>query len=215
MQVKLTWSYSTTPAGQAPTTFIIQHKLSTASTYTTQTTITNFATICTGTSCTYVYPAGVLDNNKSYDFRVGTDCSEGTTNYSTPITKINVLCPTFTPTATSNSISYQFSGATATSVTGYLVELLLASDNSLLEAKPLAAVAATISGTFSGNQIPNDGIPDYTILPSTLYKVRVTVKSSGADKVCTYDISTTNTPACTAVSNLAACICSVDCATAC
>lgn len=203
MQVKLTWSYSTTPAGQAPSTFIIQHKLSTASTYTTQTTITNFATICTGTSCTYVYPSGVLDDNKSYDFRVGTDCSEGTTNYTTPVTKINVLCPTFTPTSTSNSISYSFSGATGTSVTGYLVELLLASNNSLVEAKPLAAVAATISGTFTG------------LSANTAYRVRVTVKSSGADKVCTYDISTTETVACTAVSNLAACICGVDCATAC
>lgn len=204
MQAKLTWSYSTTPTGQAPTQFVIQHRVTGTVNYTTQTTITNLSTVCTGTSCTYVYPAGVLSHNTSYDFRILTDCAEGSTNASNPITIINVLCPVFTPSATSTSISYSFSGATGTSVTGYKVELLLASDNSVVEDDGIIPVATTISGTFN------------TVLTAnTAYIVRVTVKSSGADKVCTFPKSTNATPSCNGVLNLAACVCGVDCATAC
>jgi hypothetical protein len=206
MQVKLTWSYSSTPTAQAPTQFTIQHKLTSdpdiPASYTTQAIITNFGQACSGGTCSYTYPAsGTLNHNTSYDFRIATDCSEGNINYSTPVTKINVLCPSYTPTATSNSISYSFSGATGTSVTGYVVELL--NNGSVVESKPLASVAATISGTFSG------------LSSTTAYVVRVTVKSSGADRVCTQTLSTTNTPSCNGVINLSGCICGGDCAQAC
>jgi hypothetical protein len=215
MKVKLTWSYATTPAGQAPNKFVIQHKPATGSTWTTQATFDGanaVNTICSNGSCTYTYPSDLPDN-VAYNFQVVTDCSEGSTTLSNTINRINVLCPSFTPSATSNSISYSFSGATGTDVTGYIVELLL--NGTVLESKPLASVAATISGTFSGNSTPNDGITDYTIASNTNYVVRVTVKSSGTDKVCTKPISTTNTPPCNSVTNLAGCICGEDCAEAC
>jgi hypothetical protein len=213
MIVKLTWSYSTTPIAQSPTKFTIQRKLTTASTYNTadDIVVTNLSSICTTGTCNYLY-AGVPDN-VSYDFRIATDCAEGSTNFSPSVTKINVLCPSVTVTATSNTISYSFSAVTGTSVTGYLVELLL--NGTVKESKPLANATGTISGTFSGNSTPNDGIDDYSILATTSYVVRITVKSSGADKVCNEPITTGATPACNGAISLVGCICGVDCAQAC
>jgi len=216
MRVRLTWTYVTTPIGQSPTEFTIQRKLTSAALYDVADNdrITNLTSICTGGTCNYV--TAVLPDNLSYDFRIATDCTEGSVSYSPAVTKLNVLCPSFLPTATSNTISYSFTAAANTSVSGYIVELLL--NGVVKESKPLANATGTISGTFSGNSIDNDGIPNYTITPATPYVVRVTVKSSGvggADKVCSYSITTGTTPACNAATGLVGCICGVDCAEAC
>jgi hypothetical protein len=213
MIVKLTWSYSTTPIEQSPTKFTIQRKLTSAAIYNVadDVVITNLSSICTAGNCNYI--TALLPDNLSYDFRIATDCTEGSISYSPAVTKLNVLCPDFTPTATSNTISYSFTAAANTSVTGYIVELLL--NGEVKESKPLVSATGTISGTFSGNSTPNDGIPDYAIQANTQYVVRVTVKSTGADKVCPYSIFTNNTPACNAALNLTGCICGVDCAQAC
>lgn len=205
MQVKLTWSYATSPNATIPTQLVIKHKLTgaAASTYVTQATITTISSICntsTGT-CEYLYPAGVLNDNVSYDFIVVTSCgSAGSPVESGVVTKINVICPNVTVSSTQSSVSYTFPGAVSTSVTGYKVELL-ANDDSVIEDDGVISVASTISGTFAA-----------TLTSNTAYKVRVTVKSSGADKVCLFPISTTDTPPCNGASNLQACICGIDCA---
>jgi hypothetical protein len=208
MQVKLTWSYATSPAATLPTQLVIKHKLTgaAANTYVTQATITNISSVCNTTTgtCEYLYPEGVLSNNVSYDFIVVTSCgSAGSPVESSVVTKINVICPNVTVSSSQSSVSYTFPGATGTSVTGYKVELL-ANNDSLIEDDGIITVASTISGTFAA-----------TLTANTAYKVRVTVKSSSADKVCLFPISTTSTPPCNGASNLQACICGVDCASAC
>jgi len=210
MQVKLTWSYNnTTTGGTAPTKFLIQYKLSSVGTWPSGCSAGNsqsgciqidtpFTGVCTGGSCSYTFANGILDDNQSYDFRVGTEGTECSAQFTPSVSKINVLCPSFTPTSTSTTISYSFSGATGTSVTHYLIELYAANGTTLIQAKQLEAVAATHSGTFSG------------LTANTAYVLKVTVKSSGPDKVCPYNINTTTTPPCVAASNLSACICNVD-----
>lgn len=204
MKVKLTWTISTTPANQAPTTFRIFYWPKGTAVPASPNTTVNTATVCTGTSCTYSID-NLLDN-VAYDFRIDTTCANGDPAPSQVLTLQNMVCPTFTPTATNNSVSYSFTGAVNGTVSGYKVELLLASNNSVVEDEGILPPAATISGTFG------------TVLTaSTAYIVRVTVKSNFgiADKVCTYNITTTSTPSCNAVTNLAGCICGVDCAQAC
>lgn len=204
MQIKLTWTLgSLTPAGQAPTTLVIQHKLSSASTWTTQVTQA-YSNFCTSGSCQYTYPDGVLDANKSYDFRIGTNCTQGTTSYSGVVTKLNIVCPTLNLTSDSSSVTYSFPGAVGTSVTGYVIGIYLATDSGFTDPKggglvTLTSVPATVTGTFSG------------LDSETNYKIRVTVKSSGTDKYCEGTISTTNTLPCNAASGLTACILGVDC----
>jgi len=214
MQVKLTWSYNnTTTGGTAPTKFLVQYKLSSLGSWPTGCTAGNnttqsgciqvdapFTSVCSGGSCIYTISASLLDDNKSYDFRVGTEGTECAAQFTTSVSKINVLCPTFTPTATSSTISYSFSGAVNTSVTGYLIELYPASGTTPISSKPLESVVATHSGSFS-----NIGLTG-----NTSYVLRVTVKSSGADKVCNYTITTSTTPPCVSATSLTACMCNVD-----
>lgn len=221
MRVKLNWSYNSGATGNtAVTKFLVQYKLSSASWPSSCVPANNNATsgcieieppstACSGNSCSYTFTSGVLDDNKSYDFRVGTVGLECGSQFTPSVTKIEVLCPTMSngfPSSTASTISYEFPGAVNTSITEYLVGLYLATDTSFTN--PIGGVqtksmAATISGQFTG------------LSPSTAYKLRVTVKSSGADKICLYDKSTTATPPCEAATGLTACICGVDCAEAC
>lgn len=209
MQVKLTWTLgSLTPPGQAPTNLTIQHRLSSSGTWITQVPATAYSTFCTAGSCQYTYPnnPSPLEDNKSYDFRILTDCSEGSQSVSNVVTRINVVCPVVTLTASSTTVSYSFSGAVSTSVTGYIIGIYLATDTGF--STPLGGglvtvnspVPSTISGTFSGlSSTPAE------------YVVRVTVKSSGSDVFCNSTIFTTETLPCNAASNLSACIVGVDC----
>lgn len=205
MQIKLTWTLgSLTPAGQAPTTLTIQHKLSSSSTWITQTSA-NYTTFCTGNSCQYTYPTGVLENNKSYDFKILTDCSQGSQSASNIVTKLNIICPVVSLVASSSTVDYSFAGSVGTSVTGYVIGIYLATDTGF--SNPLAGgvvtvnspIPATVSGSFTG------------LTASTNYKVRVTVKSSGNDVFCDSAISTGATLPCSAASSLTACIVGVDC----
>jgi hypothetical protein len=201
MQVKLTWSYATSPAGTVPTQLVIKHKLASEpdSAYVTQTTITNISTVCNTSTgqCQYTYPAGVLDYNKTYNIAITTDCgSAGTPITSTPVTVLSILCPTVTVSSTNNSVSYSFPGATGTSVTGYVIQLVKNSDNSVAGGPvTVSTIPATVTGSFTG------------LTASTAYTLRVTVKSSNPDKVCDSPISTGASVSCNGATNLTACIC--------
>lgn len=211
MKVKLTWTFSTTPNDQAPTGFRLFYwpKGTTEPTTPNQTLTTS---VCSGTNCTYTIDN--LSDNVAYDFRINTTCNNGTPSIGTPITLFNVACPVITRTATNNSVSFSFAGDVGpnTMVTGYRVQLFeVGANNTLTEVgdKGILSPAATVTGTFTG------------LNATTTYLVRVTVKTSIAgvpqtDKVCdSSSITTTNTPSCNAVSNLAGCICGVNCAEAC
>lgn len=205
MQIKLTWTLgSLTPAGP-PTTLSIQHKLSSEPTNWTTYVTEPYSIFCTGNSCQYTYPDNVLDPNKSYDFRIVTNCTQGSASYSNIVTKINITCPVVSLVASSSTVDYSFAGSVGTSVTGYVIGIYLATDTGF--SNPLAGgvvtvnspVPATVSGSFTG------------LTASTNYKVRVTVKSSGTDVNCDSAISTGATLPCSAASSLTACIVGVDC----
>lgn len=209
MKVKLNWTLgSLTPQGQQPTTLVIQDRLSSVSQWTTRET-KPYAEFCTAGACQYTYVDGVLLPNLSYDFRIGTNCAQGTISYSNVFTKLNIVCPEVTITKTSSTISYSFPGAVGTAVTGYTVALYAVSDTSFStplgqeELVSYTPTPASVNGTITG------------LSAETSYVLRVVVKSSAPDKSCTYPTSTDATVSCNAATNLTACICGVDCAQAC
>lgn len=214
MNVKLSWSYSSTPTAQAPTKFTIQYKLATAADTPlnwaanqfelTSTSTPSIASSCSGGNCTYTITG--LQDNKFYNFRIITDCAVGDDSTSAVITNISITCPTLTVTASSASVSYSFTSASGTDVTSYLVQLLK-SDNTVIRTTTHTVVAGTINGLFDNSDTNLE-----PIVGSTAYKVRLTVTAgSGASaqtKVCSAtDITTTTTPPCNAATNLTSCIC--------
>ena len=208
MQVKLTWSFINVPSDQAPTTFRIFHKTAAGTYPLTPHATVNVAQVCSGTNCVYTYPANTLSFNTAYTFRIDTTCINGDPAPSQEITLLHVLCPTVTAVVTENSIGYSFTGAPNTSVTGYRIQLFeVEPDNTITEIEDLGVVpvTATVSGMFSSE-----------LEPLTKYRIRITVKNSGVDKVCETDATTTSdTSSCTAPKDLIACICDVDCAEPC
>jgi hypothetical protein len=214
MNLKLSWSYSSTPSAQAPTKFTIQYKLiSVADTplnwaanqfELTSTSTPSITSACSGGNCTYTISN--LQDNKFYDFRIITDCAVGDDSTSPSVRKIGIVCPTPNVTVSSASVSYAFTSAGGTDVSSYNVQLL-ASDNTVIRTTTHAVQVGTISGTFD-----NSDTNLVAIAANTLYKVRITVIAGTApntvSKVCDpTEITTSNTPPCNPATSLTACVC--------
>lgn len=145
MNVTLTW----TP-GVGSTSQTVQYKLATVSTYTTFSTVTGTATTETVTG---------LSDNLIYDFRCTTACNGGTATSSPVIQKINIICPTVTVTAASDSLSYSFPEIGG-SIGSYAVKLFNSAGTSELSSQTPTGTT-TLTGTFD------------TLTASTTYKIRV------------------------------------------
>lgn len=178
MNVTLTWSI-----GAGATSQNVQYKLSTSSTWLTFSTVGGSATTETITG---------LDSNKLYDFRIVTYCSGGTPAPSTPIQKINILCPTVTMTSTDVTVSYSFPEIGG-DVSSYVVKLYNSAGTTEL-ATSIPTGTTTRTGTFSG------------LTASTTYKLKVVPTAGSITKTdCELNsVSTTAPPVCSIPTNVTA-----------
>ena len=167
MNATLSWSI-----GPGATTQNVQYKLSTSSTWITFSTVSGSATTETVTG---------LDNNLLYNFRIITNCSGGTPAPSAVITKINILCPTVTITASDTTVSYSFTEIGG-DIDSYVVKLY--NSGGTLEVGTSTPTGTTTRiGTFTG------------LTASTTYKLRVVPTAGSITKTdCEFNSVTTEAP---------------------
>ena len=166
MNVTINWS-----SGAGSNTQDIQYKLSSASTWITQGSVSGV---------TVTYTISGLSDNVLYDFRVVSNCSSGTSVNSVSLSQINILCPTVTASTTTSTVVYSFP-AIGGSVSSYTVDLLNSAGTTVVN------TLTTVSGTFTG------------LAEGTNYKIRVTAVAGSFSKVCNLSSATTTiTPVCNA-----------------
>jgi hypothetical protein len=168
MNVTLNWT-----VGSGATSQNVQYKLSSASTWTTFSSVTGTATTETVTG---------LSDNLLYDFKIVSNCNGGTAGSSAIIQKINIICPTVTTTLASTSISYSFPEIGG-SVGSYAVKLFNSAGTSELSSQTPTGTT-TLTGTFS------------SLTASTTYKIRVVPTAGTITKTdCAFTSATTSAPA--------------------
>lgn len=161
----------------------VQYKLSTSPTWITATSVSAITTS---------YNITGLNSNKIYNFRVVNNCAISGPSPSTAQTIVELTCPTVSLTApNSATINYSFASLGG-DIDNYTVELFDSAGTTLIQSKNQPGpFGATISNGFSG------------LTGNTTYKVKVTVHATTFNKVCGIQtITTPNTPACPAVSNV-------------
>lgn len=170
MNATLSWSI-----GAGATTQNVQYKLSTSNTWITFSTVGGSATTETVTG---------LDSNLLYHFRIVTYCSGGTPAPSAILTKINILCPTVTMTATDTTVSYSFPEIGG-DIDSYVVKLFnSAGTTEVATSTPTGTTTRT--GTLTG------------LTASTAYKLKVVPTAGSITKTdCELNsVSTTAPPVC-------------------
>lgn len=165
----ITW----TPGGGANiTSQSVDYRIQGASSWTTA--VTGLA------ASTSTYNITGLADNTVYEFRVVSVCSIGGPIVSATMTNIKWICPTITVTPTHNTITYSFSSLGG-SISAYTVELLSNDLATVIQTK------STVSGVFDS----------VSILPSTSYKVRLTLTAGMYTNTCTaISTATTAAPTC-------------------
>lgn len=173
----LTWALATNSNNSNQT---VQYKFSTASGWTTATSLSPVTTS---------YNITGLNQNRLYNFQIINNCATGGPSPSTPVTSIEFTCPTVTLTSTSNNVGFSFVNLGG-DIDTYLVEIY-DSGNNLIQSKNITGpFGPSISDTFSG------------LNSLTTYQVKVTVKAGSYSKACGLSsITTTNVPSCPAPTN--------------
>lgn len=169
--------------GSGATSQDIQYKAATSSTWITFSSVSGVAITETVTG---------LPDNIIYDFRIGSQCTGGTMNYSTPIQAINITEPPLTDSPTSVAIGYSFPELGG-SVTSYVVKIYDSLGTTELSSQTPTG-ATTRSGTFSG------------LTPSTTYNIRIipTAGSFTKTDLPFNVVSTTAPPSCPAPTGVSA-----------
>lgn len=178
MNATLTWSI-----GAGATTQNVQYKLSSATTWTTFSTVGGSATTETVTG---------LDDNLIYNFRIVTYRSGGTPAPSSPISKINIICPSVTTTPTDTTVAYSFPEIGG-DVDGYTVKIYdSAGTTEVASSTPTGTTTRT--GTLTG------------LTASTSYKLKVIPSAGSLTKTdCSFtSVSTTAPPVCSIPTNVVA-----------
>lgn len=142
---------------------------------------TSWTSAATGLSASASsYNVTGLSDNTVYEFRVISICSVGGPIVSATMTGIKWFCPTITVTPTHNTITYSFT-ALGGSISAYSVELLSNDLATVIQTK------TTVSGVFDS----------VSILPSTSYKVRLTLTAGSYSNTCSaVSTATTAAPTC-------------------
>jgi len=152
-----------TPAGGLNSTGQqVQYKQSSSSTWITATTL--------GPGVNTYTLNGLLDN-LIYDFQILNLCTYGGPTSGTAFQSVNLTCPTLQITPTFNSVSFSFP-TLGGSVNEYRVDLLDATDSSVIAFKNMVALTGTIGDSFTG------------LDPQTNYQLKVTVKAETYSKQC-------------------------------
>lgn len=174
----LSWALDSNSNNQSQT---IQYKLNSVSNWSTSSSVNPITTTAT---------INGLNQNKLYNFQIINNCSVGGPSPSTPITAVELTCPSINLTPTSTSINYSFVGLGG-DVDTYVLILLDSTGITILQSKTESApFASTITNTFNG------------LSSSTTYQVQCTVKAAQFSKVCgNQTTTTTNVPVCPTVSN--------------
>jgi hypothetical protein len=155
---------SWTPAGGINSTGQqVQYKEAIASTWVVATSL--------GASANSYTVSGLLDN-VIYDFRIVNLCAFGGPAPGNVFQIIDIICPTVATTPTHNSVAFNFSHPSGTSLTEYRVDLMNAAGTSVLAFKNIVPVSSSVSDSFTG------------LSATTNYNLRVTCKAETYTKVC-------------------------------
>lgn len=154
MNISLTWI-----TGGGFATQDVQYKLSISSSWITHENVAGNVTTSTIN--------GLLDN-RIYDFRIVTNCVQGTSSSSVPIQQINITCPSLSTIPSDVSIDYSFPELGG-SITGYTVKLFDSAGTTEL-ASQIPVGTTTRSGTFTG------------LTEVTVYKIRVIITAGSFSK---------------------------------